>query len=116
MRYSPVGADDIHDFAVMIYQACGLDKKRSICRQTNAPFCLLVDQRGVEPLSENLFTGPSPWAVYDLEFPAGGDHRQPPSLGSPFMLDRCKSELSVQVHHYVTLQPEPWYSPGERAA
>ena len=29
MRYSPKGADDIHDCVVMIYQACGLDKKRS---------------------------------------------------------------------------------------
>ena len=27
MRYSPEGADDIHDCVVMIYQACGLDKK-----------------------------------------------------------------------------------------
>ena len=27
MRYSPAGADDIHDCVVMIYQACGLDKK-----------------------------------------------------------------------------------------
>ena len=27
MRYSPRGADDIHDCVVMICQACGLDKK-----------------------------------------------------------------------------------------
>ena len=27
MRYSPEGADDMHDCVVMIYQACGLDKK-----------------------------------------------------------------------------------------
>ena len=27
MRYSPKGADDIHDCVMMIYQACGLDKK-----------------------------------------------------------------------------------------
>ena len=27
MRYSPKGADDIHDCVVMICQACGLDKK-----------------------------------------------------------------------------------------
>ena len=33
MRYSPKGADDIHDCVVMIYQACGLDKqKQNICR------------------------------------------------------------------------------------
>ena len=28
MRYSPKGADDIHDCVVMIYQACGLDKQK----------------------------------------------------------------------------------------
>ena len=34
MRYSPNGADDIHDCVVMIYQACGLDKqKRTFGRQ-----------------------------------------------------------------------------------
>ena len=28
MRYSPRGADDIHDCVVMICQACGLDKEK----------------------------------------------------------------------------------------
>ena len=28
MRYSPAGADDMHDCVVMIYQACGLDKQK----------------------------------------------------------------------------------------
>ena len=28
MRYSPKGADDIHDCVVMICQACGLDKQK----------------------------------------------------------------------------------------
>ena len=28
MRYSPEGADDIHDCVVMICQACGLDKQK----------------------------------------------------------------------------------------
>ena len=33
MRYSPKGADDMHDCVVMIYQACGLDKKKALHKQ-----------------------------------------------------------------------------------
>ena len=80
------------------------------------PAIKLVDPRGIEPLSENPFTGPSSWAVCGLEFPLDGGHRQSPSAGSPFLHDRCKCEVSVHVHHYMTLRPGPWYSPGERAA
>ena len=41
MRYSPKGADDIHDCVVMICQACGLDKqKQNICLPTNVLFLL----------------------------------------------------------------------------
>ena len=75
-----------------------------------------MDPRGIEPLSENPFTGPSSWAVCGLEFPLDGGHRQSPSAGSPFLHDRCKCEVSVHVHHCMTLRPGPWYSPGERAA
>ena len=79
-------------------------------------FFSLVDPRGVEPLSESLFTGPSPWAVCDLAFPLNGGHRQSPIAGSPFMHDRYKCELSMHVHHYMTLRSGPWYSPRERVA
>jgi len=39
----------MHDCVVMIYQACGLDKKIRILSNTD----FLVEARGVEPLSEN---------------------------------------------------------------
>ena len=76
----------------------------------------LVDPRRIELLSENPFTGPSSWVVYDLEFPPDVGHRQSTSIGSPFLHDRYKCELPMHVHHYMTLHPRPWYSPGERAA
>ena len=76
----------------------------------------MVDPRGIEPLSENPFTGPSSWVVCGLEFPLDGGHRQSPSAGSPFLHDRCKCEVSVHVHHYMTLRPGSWSSSGERAA
>ena len=76
----------------------------------------LVDPRRVELLSESLFTGPSPWAVYDLKFPLEGGHRQSPPAGSPFMHDRYKCELSIHVHHYMTPHPWSWSSSAERAA
>ena len=77
---------------------------------------LLVDPRRIELLSENLFTGPSSWTVYDLEFPLDGDHRQPSPAGSPLMHDRYKCELPIHVHHYVTPRSRPWYSLMGRAA
>ena len=84
-------------------------------RQTTV-FFALVDPRGIEPLSENSFTGLSSWAVCDLNFPLCVGHRRSTPAGSPFLHDRYKCELPMHVHHYMTLQPRPWYSPGERAA
>ena len=80
-----------------------------------APFCL-VDPRGIEPLSENLFTGPSPWAVCDLKFPSAVGHRRSTPSGSPFLHDRYKCELSVHVHHCMTPHPRSWSSSAERVA
>ena len=45
MRYSPAGADDMHDCVVMICQACGLDKK--ILVPKNEDF--LAGAGGLEP-------------------------------------------------------------------
>ena len=45
MRYSPEGADDMHDCVVMIYQSCGLDKK--ILVPKNEDF--LAGMAGFEP-------------------------------------------------------------------
>ena len=73
---------------------------------------LLVDPRRIELLSENPFTGPSSWVVYDLKFPPGVGHRQSTPIGSPFLHDRYKCELPMHVHHCMTLRPRPWYSSG----
>ena len=78
--------------------------------------CGLVDPRGIEPLSENPFTGPSTWIVCGLDFPLRVGHRQSTRAGSPFLHDRYKCELPMHVHHCMTLSPWPWYSSGERAA
>ena len=45
MRYSPEGADDMHDCVVMIYQACGLDKKILVLKNED----FLVETDGFEP-------------------------------------------------------------------
>jgi len=94
-------------------------KKKS--RVSSVYWCLgtfpfLVDPRGIEPLSENPFTGPSTWVVHDLKFPLDNGHGHPSPSGSPFLHDRYKCELPMHVHHYLTLQPRPWYSSAERAA
>ena len=39
MRYSPKGADDIHDCVVMICQACGLDKKILVQKNEDFLWC-----------------------------------------------------------------------------
>ena len=78
--------------------------------------CVMVDPRRIELLSENPFTGPSSWVVYDLEFPPDVGHRQSTSIGSPFLHDRYKCELPMHVHHCLTPQPWPWYSSARRAA
>ena len=50
MIYSPAGADDIHDCVVMIYQACGLDKK--ILVPKNEDF--LAGAGGFEPATHGF--------------------------------------------------------------
>jgi len=75
----------------------------------------LVDPRGIEPLSENSFTGLSSWVVCGLKFPLCVGHRQSTPAGSPFLHDRYKCELPMHVHHSMTLSPWSWSSSGERA-
>ena len=76
----------------------------------------MVEMRRIELLSENPFTRLSSWTVYDLKFPQNGEHRHPPPIGSPFLHDRYKCELSMHVHHYMTPHPWSWSSSVERAA
>ncbi len=58
----------------------------------------LVEMMGIEPMSENPLIKPSPWAVCYLEFPVKSANRHAPYPGSPFVLDRLKSEPPMQVH------------------
>ena len=102
MRYSPAGADDIHDCVVMICQACGLDKK--ILVPKNEDF--LVEMRRIELLSENPLIQPSSWAVCYLSFPRESANRHAFFLGSPFLHDRFKCERPMHVHHSNDAQSE----------
>ena len=52
MRYSPEGADDMHDCVVMIYQACGLDKK--ILVPKNEDFLGCVSDLDANPCESDL--------------------------------------------------------------
>ena len=72
----------------------------------------LVEMRGIEPLSENPLTQLSSWAVCPLDFPLGCANRHAHPRGSPFLLDRLKSEPPMQVHHFNDVQPEVVVLPG----
>ena len=65
----------------MIYQACGLDKKRQVetCR-------FLVDPAGIEPASKNLFLSASPSADACLSFPHITDKNQTVIIGSSYFM------------------------------
>ena len=53
---------------------------------------------GIEPMSENPLTRPSPWAVCYLYFPIFGANKHAPRQGSPFLHDRLKGERPMHVH------------------
>ena len=59
---------------------------------------LLVEARGVEPLSENLLIQLSPSAFRLLEFPLTHGGGQPYVAGSHFMRDALNGERRVHVH------------------
>ena len=75
----------------------------------------LVEARGVEPLSENPSIQLSPGALCHLNFPSVNAGTQALILGSHFMRDLFNGERQMHVHRYMTLSPEPRYSPEERA-
>ena len=70
------------------------------------PAFLLVEMRGIEPLSENPSTQLSSWTVCYLEFPSGSANRHAIPSGSPFMHDRLKCEQPMHVHHSNDAQSE----------
>ena len=65
---------------------------------TYAFFVILVDPRGVEPLSENLLIRPSPSAVRYLNFPSQAVNGQTSRLGSHFLRGRLNGERPTHVH------------------
>ena len=68
------------------------------------PFLLLVEARGVEPLSENLLIQLSPSAVRLLEFPLNDGGGQPSLAGSHLMRDALDGERRVHVHRLLDAQ------------
>ena len=69
-------------------------------------FVILVDPRGVEPLSENLLIQPSPSAVRYLNFPLQDVNGQTSRLGSHFLRGKFNGELLAHVHRYLDAQSE----------
>ena len=76
---------------------------------------LLVEARGVEPLSENLLIWLSPGAGGYLDFPTADGNRHPAVTGSFFLHDCLKSKRAMHVHRSMTPHPKPRYSWVERA-
>ena len=70
---------------------------------------------GIEPVSENPSIQLSPGALCHLNFPSVNAGTQALTLGSHFMRDLFNGERQMHVHRYMTLSPEPRYSPEERA-
>ena len=67
---------------------------------------LLVEARGIEPLSENLLIQLSPSAFRLLEFPLMHGGGQPYLAGSHFMRDGLNGERPVHVHRLHDAQSE----------
>ena len=61
-------------------------------------FPVLVEARGVEPLSENLLARLSTSVAYVLKFPLRGSHGQDPRFGS-FIKSHMPQSLSMLVPH-----------------
>ncbi len=72
--------------------------------------CVMVEARGIEPLSENLFIQLSSSGVYLLKFPAHSADKQAERVGSFFIHDSFKSKKAVRVHRCVMPVPKPRYS------
>ena len=73
---------------------------------SHAFFVILVDPRGVEPLSENLLIQPSPSAVRFLYFPLCAVNGQTAHSGSHFLRGRFNGEPPAHVHRLLDAQSE----------
>ena len=67
---------------------------------------LLVEARGIEPLSENLLIQLSPSAVRRLDFPLCDGGGQPSLAGSHLLRDALDGERRVHVHRLLDAQSE----------
>ena len=84
-------------------------------REAEASLLLLVDLRGVEPLSENRSMRLSPGASSDqISLWTTSDAKS--DTGSHFVRDRLNGEPPMHGHRYMTLSLGSRYSQGERAA
>ena len=76
---------------------------------------LLVEMRGVEPLSENRSMRLSPGASSDqISLWTTSDAKS--DTGSHFVRDRLNGEPPMHGHRYMTFSLGSRYSQGERAA
>ena len=94
----------------------GLGEFRFLQKNRNEQFSAcsdVVEARGIEPLSENIFPKASPSAVCKLKFPYQTAGRQAERLGS-FIIHGSLKALTAHVHHCVTPYPMPWYSQVRR--
>ena len=78
------------------------NKRRTFARL----FVILVDPRGVEPLSENLLIQLSPSAVRFLYFPLCAVNGQTAHSGSHFLRGRFNGEPPAHVHRVLDAQSE----------
>lgn len=74
----------------------------------------MVETAGIEPASENRFTGLSS-GVSGLLISSGVAKPAKLFRSSPFMRGGYKDELTAHVHCSMTLIPKPQYSSDERA-
>ncbi len=76
---------------------------------------VMVEMRGVEPLSENRSMRLSPGAASDWISPSSVSGAKP-TAGSHFVRDRFNGETPMHGHRYMTLRRGSRSSLGERAA
>ena len=81
-------------------------------------FCThyVVEARGIEPLSENLFTQLSPGASHHLNLPRTGAEGQAPDWGSTLVHGSVKCERAAHVHRSIDARAGAAILPRRTAA
>ncbi len=75
-----------------------------------------MEARGIEPLSENSETGPSPSAVYLFLFPLAGAGKRAPAQVASLCMAVPDAWSWLMFTAVMTPAPESRSPPGERAA